>query len=90
VTGQLEQHGVYVLFVGGVLVLCLVLAAAAVHEVLFSAAPSEPPTPPAFVCPSCGARSWHPEDGRQGWCGHCKAFTGRPDGLDIPTDRRTA
>jgi hypothetical protein len=31
---------------------------------------------PAFVCPDCGARSWHPDDGRHGWCGRCQAFTG--------------
>lgn len=43
--------------------------------------------PPAFVCPHCGASSWHPEDGRHGWCGRCHAYTGRPAGLDIPTDQ---
>lgn len=45
---------------------------------------------PAFVCPDCGAKSWHPEDGRQGWCGRCHRFTGRPAGLDIPAERRSA
>lgn len=38
---------------------------------------------PAFVCPTCGARSWNPNDGKWGWCGRCHAHTGRPSSLDI-------
>lgn len=38
--------------------------------------PASPP--PAFVCPKCTARSWHPEDGRHGYCGRCHEFTGDP------------
>lgn len=48
--------------------------------------PETRPVPPAFVCPDCGARSWHPEDRRHGWCGACKAYTGRPAGLDLPAE----
>ena len=33
--------------------------------------------PPAYVCPICGKSSWHPEDGRQGFCNGCHAFTSR-------------
>jgi hypothetical protein len=32
--------------------------------------------PPAFVCPRCSAKSWHPDDGKHGYCGRCHAFTG--------------
>lgn len=28
-------------------------------------------TPPAYVCPTCGRASWHPEDGRNKFCGVC-------------------
>lgn len=31
---------------------------------------------PAFVCPRCGKASWHPEDGRQGYCNACCWWTG--------------
>ena len=33
--------------------------------------------PPSFTCPTCGATSYHPDDVRHGYCGHCHAFTGR-------------
>lgn len=39
--------------------------------------------PPAFTCPDCGARSWHPEDARFGYCARCRKYTGRPAGLDV-------
>lgn len=28
-------------------------------------------TPPAYVCPTCGRASWHPEDCRNKFCGVC-------------------
>lgn len=33
--------------------------------------PSAAGTPPAYVCPTCGRASWHPEDGRNKFCGVC-------------------
>jgi hypothetical protein len=30
---------------------------------------------PSITCPICAATSHHPEDVRQGYCGHCHAFT---------------
>lgn len=36
---------------------------------------------PAFICPRCGARSWHPDDAGHGYCGRCHAFT-RDEGTD--------
>lgn len=33
---------------------------------------------PQFVCPTCGAASWHPDDRRHGYCGRCHAFTAAP------------
>lgn len=35
---------------------------------------------PSFVCPDCGARSHHPQDLLNGYCGRCHAFTGSPPG----------
>lgn len=32
----------------------------------------------AFQCPRCGARSAHPTDVAEGYCGRCHAWTGRP------------
>lgn len=32
-----------------------------------------------FECPRCGARSSHPEDIANGYCGRCHAFTGRSE-----------
>lgn len=29
-----------------------------------------------FVCPRCGAVSWHPQDLEHGYCGACHDFTG--------------
>ena len=37
---------------------------------------------PLFVCPQCGARSWHPDDRRYGYCGRCHDFTGRDQRID--------
>ena len=31
---------------------------------------------PIFTCPICHARSTHPEDIANGYCGRCHAFTG--------------
>ena len=31
-----------------------------------------------FTCPRCGMTSYHPEDIREGYCGHCHNWT-RPD-----------
>jgi ribosomal protein S27AE len=43
---------------------------------------------PLFTCPRCGAKSWHPEDARQGYCGRCHDFTARrphhPPSLELP------
>jgi hypothetical protein len=30
---------------------------------------------PSFVCPICGAKSYHPKDIEHGYCGRCHAFT---------------
>ncbi|MCZ7478834.1 hypothetical protein [Micromonospora sp. WMMC273] len=35
-----------------------------------------------FVCPRCAARSWHPVDKQEGYCGRCKAFTAPPASSD--------
>lgn len=35
---------------------------------------------PVFLCPRCGAVSHHPEDYRNGYCGRCHDFTGKPTG----------
>jgi ribosomal protein L37E len=32
----------------------------------------------AFECPKCGRRSYHPMDKRQGYCGACHDWTGKP------------
>lgn len=32
---------------------------------------------PSFVCPQCRARSFHPQDVENGYCGRCHDFTGR-------------
>lgn len=29
---------------------------------------------PKFVCPSCGAESWHPDDLANSYCGRCHKF----------------
>jgi hypothetical protein len=29
----------------------------------------------SFLCPRCGRISFHPEDERQGYCGHCHDYT---------------
>ncbi len=39
-------------------------------------AAESPPLP--FTCPACGARSWHPEDARYGYCGRCHGVTAGP------------
>ena len=104
-TAELEQHAPYLAFIAFAVVLVVVMTVAAVletwrpghapydgHQPAAGAPGVADPDPPAtsFVCPTCGAESWNPNDRRHGYCGRCKAFTGRPDGLDIPTDRRTA
>jgi ribosomal protein L37E len=33
--------------------------------------------PPSFVCPRCGAKSYHPKDISEGYCGRCHDFTGK-------------
>lgn len=83
---QLEAHGAYLGFAGFVLLFVIVLAIAAVLEA--RKARRGGPLPPAFVCPDCGAQSWNPNDGEHGYCGRCHRHTGRPHGLDIPTDPR--
>ena len=30
---------------------------------------------PPFDCPRCGARSWHPTDAAEGYCGACHGWT---------------
>lgn len=83
---ELEYSGVYVAFIGAVVVLIVAMALMSFLEWLQrddDAAEAEGPAP-AFTCPDCGARSWNPNDGQHGYCGRCKAFTGRPAGLDLP------
>lgn len=36
--------------------------------------------PLSITCPNCGRASYHPEDVRQGFCGHCKQWTSPPFG----------
>lgn len=71
---QLEGHGVYLGFIAFAVVVVVILAVAALVE---ARAARKPILPPAFICPDCGARSWHPDDGRYGYCGRCKRHTGR-------------
>lgn len=33
--------------------------------------------PPQFTCPICSSRSSHPRDLAEGYCGHCRSFTGK-------------
>ncbi len=35
----------------------------------------EPREAEPFECPHCGARSWHPEDKKQGYCARCNWWT---------------
>jgi ribosomal protein L37E len=28
--------------------------------------------PPAFTCPKCGLKSWHPRDAEERFCSRCK------------------
>jgi len=30
---------------------------------------------PSYVCPRCGARSYNPNDIREGYCGRCHDWT---------------
>jgi ribosomal protein L37E len=30
--------------------------------------------PPSYICPHCGARSYHPEDVRNRYCGYCHRY----------------
>lgn len=102
---QADRHGLYLMFAAfvGFIVLAAVMWGGTPllphdHDALADDPADElAPTPLGgrsrryFQCPSCGARSHHPDDLRHGYCGRCKAYTGRPDGLDIHTDhRRTA
>ena len=32
----------------------------------------------SITCPRCGRTSFHPEDVRQGYCGHCHWWTSDP------------
>lgn len=36
----------------------------------------------AFICPKCGAKSFHPKDKQEGYCARCSDFTG-PGGFAI-------
>lgn len=33
---------------------------------------------PPFKCPRCGTQSYHPHDAKEGYCGRCHDWTGRP------------
>lgn len=33
---------------------------------------------PSITCPVCAMTSYNPNDIREGYCGNCHAFTGRP------------
>lgn len=54
--------------------------------------PDDLPEQPSFVCPRCGARSYHPEDIRWGYCGRCHDYTGdetRPGDWGGRSDRHS-
>jgi ribosomal protein S27AE len=40
-----------------------------------------------FICPRCGAISYHPDDIRHGYCARCHDYTG--DDLADPDDGTT-
>jgi ribosomal protein L37E len=42
-------------------------------------APRIDPTSRRFVCPRCGAVSYHPADKAEGYCGRCHDYTGEPE-----------
>lgn len=48
------------------------------HHTPASAPPTTLESPPAFICPRCGAQSWHPEDASNGYCGRCHDYTALP------------
>lgn len=39
----------------------------------------EPSIQPHITCPVCGKTSYHPQDIKEGYCGYCHWWTGRPD-----------
>lgn len=79
---ELELRGPYTAVIAFAVLLVLVMAVEAVREARADR--------PSFTCPDCGARSWHPEDIRHGYCGRCHAYTGRSDAVRVPTQRRPA
>lgn len=38
---------------------------------------------PHITCPTCQRTSYHPEDVRYGWCGHCCGYTSPPFGTPV-------
>lgn len=42
----------------------------------------------SITCPRCGAKSYHPEDVRQGYCGRCHWWTSDPQlgQIEPPSD----
>lgn len=46
-------------------------------------------SPPEFVCPFCGMRSWNPNDRLNGYCGRCHYWTRDVDpGVLVDLERR--
>lgn len=67
--------GLVVLFVVALGLVSLVMALTT-WAILHRATDDDDGRRPAFVCPVCGRRSWHPDDGANGYCSACHAFTG--------------
>lgn len=40
---------------------------------------------PSFVCPKCRRTSWHPDDVKNGYCGHCHEFVSVDGFVTVPT-----
>lgn len=71
-TTAMEYSAVHLVFLASVAVMVLALSVGAWREARVNRGCLP------FTCPQCGARSWHPEDLRQGYCGRCRTFTAAP------------
>jgi ribosomal protein S27AE len=54
---------------------CPVCGLVGAHKLQCPECPSRRVELPVFVCPRCGAVSAHPDDVREGYCGHCHDWT---------------